>query len=681
MNIEFFSSTMNDDRISFKIIMLIFISNNFHFWIEELKNLALKIKMWQYINSNENMKKSKNKILLEIDHFSIKDFNSQSVTNDLMTNQTISTASSYSRFVQWFHELTSNQQKNYRASVKEYKWKEKLIVKISERMFKRDEAIRVFARSYIFFEMMSIFIRKILQLLIIKYKKIDDQIKKQLHEKFQALKQSSFKNQIETWIIDWKNLRNRILIFDIKDFFDFETMFVEKFLIADRKWVSTFCDNWILQKKAIERNVHFAETIREYKNVVKKNLKIVEHANAIILQNQSQSQSQSQKSTFSILSKSDKSEKRQCVCEVMHDWKNCEHIVKSVKLSNWKCNQQKRKWIKNAILKSRSLFYALQRIIDIDILNDIKAEQCKSKEKDNNDKKSNSEKTANDDISDVKFANMINRRSSKYVNLFINKTFNNFLWKSVIYDFDCNDSFIYDLNRFVNEITSAHEMIETSNDFMLIEEYEIMLVIDRINEKNRRMFFDNIVYVSFTDVILMFVTRLKKQEFVWNMYKKVLMNKSIDAVICDIEKKHDLLFSKYRSIEKFVNSVQSHKKILAKTIFLNWHLRLEHCRSKMINQFKKIDEIEVTQENASKIVQCDTCAISKMHRLIQRTSSAKAIKIFQILHFDLIICNKTINETTCIAHFIDELIFYNRVFSLMNHKKKTLMSILKNLIN
>jgi hypothetical protein len=287
-------------------------------------------------------------------------------------------------------------------------------------------------------------------------------------------------------------------------------MFVEKFLIVDRKWVSTFCDNWILQKRTIEKNVHFAETIREYKNAVKKSLKIVEHANAIILQNQSQSQSQSQKSTFSISSESDKSEKRQCVCKVMHDWRNCEHIVKFVRSSNWKCNQQKRKWIKNAILKSRSFFYAFQRIIDIDILNDIKAEQCKSKEKDNNDKKFNSEKIADDDISDVKFANMINRKSSKYANLFINKTFNNSLWKNVIYDFDCSDSFIYDLNRFVNKITSAHEMIDTSNDFMLIEEYEIMLVINRINEKNRKMFFDNIAYVSFIDVILMFVTRFKK---------------------------------------------------------------------------------------------------------------------------------------------------------------------------
>jgi hypothetical protein len=48
----------------------------------------------------------------------------------------------------------------------------------------------------------------------------------------------------------------------------------------------------------------------------------------------------------------------------------------------------------------------------------------------------------------------------------------------------------------------------------------------------------------------------------------------------------------------------------------------------MINQLKKIKKIEVTQENASKIVQCDMCAILKMHRLIQRKSSAKTIKIF-----------------------------------------------------
>ncbi len=80
----------------------------------------------------------------------------------------------------------------------------------------------------------------------------------------------------------------------------------------------------------------------------------------------------------------------------------------------------------------------------------------------------------------------------------------------MIYDSNCNDSFTYDLNQFVNKITFAHELIDTSNDSMMIEKYKTMFIINRINEKNRKMFFDNIVYVSFIDVILMFVTDLKK---------------------------------------------------------------------------------------------------------------------------------------------------------------------------
>jgi hypothetical protein len=101
----------------------------------------------------------------------------------------------------------------------------------------------------------------------------------------------------------------------------------------------------------------------------------------------------------------------------------------------------------------------------------------------------------------------------------------------------------------------------------------------------------------------------------------------------------------------------------------------------MINQLKKIDEIEVIQKDVSKIVHCNTCAISKMHRLIQRTSSARMIRFFQMLHFDLIICIKAFDEMTCIAHFVDELIFYSWVYSIIDLKKKTLLSIFKNLIN
>jgi hypothetical protein len=46
------------------------------------------------------MKKFKKKILFEIDHFSVKNFNSQLIADDLMTNQTIFAASSHSRSAQ-----------------------------------------------------------------------------------------------------------------------------------------------------------------------------------------------------------------------------------------------------------------------------------------------------------------------------------------------------------------------------------------------------------------------------------------------------------------------------------------------------------------------------------------------------------------------------------------------------
>ncbi len=147
-----------------------------------------------------------------------------------------------------------------------------------------------------------------------------------------------------------------------------------------------------MQKRATLKNVHFEKMIREYKNVVKKNLKIVEHANVVIFQHQSQFQSK--KSTLSICSDhhDDENKTRQCIYDCMHDWNKCDHILKSIKSSNWKCNSQERKWTKEAIKNSRWLYFKIKNITNIDILNEIKSENCKNDKKYKNDKKIDSEK-------------------------------------------------------------------------------------------------------------------------------------------------------------------------------------------------------------------------------------------------------------------------------------------------
>jgi hypothetical protein len=178
---------MNDDKIFFKSIMLIFISNNFHLWIEELKELTLKIKIWEYINSYDKIEESRKEILSEISHFVVNqsDLTSSTIVDDLITDQINQSAqSSQSRVVKYFSKLTSQQQENCRTDVKKYKKKEKLIVKIIQRMLKINEAICVLNKSYISSKLMFVLIWEILQFLITRYKKIDDQIKKQIHEKF-----------------------------------------------------------------------------------------------------------------------------------------------------------------------------------------------------------------------------------------------------------------------------------------------------------------------------------------------------------------------------------------------------------------------------------------------------------------------------------------------------------------
>ncbi len=78
--------------------------------------------------------------------------------------------------------------------------------------------------------------------------------------------------------------------------------------------------------------------------------------------------------------------------------------------------------------KIAKILFSIKKIIDINLLKDINIKDCfRKNNNDNNDKKSDNEKTAKDDISDVKFVNITNLKSFKYANMFINKTFNNSL--------------------------------------------------------------------------------------------------------------------------------------------------------------------------------------------------------------------------------------------------------------
>jgi hypothetical protein len=135
------------------------------------------------------------------------------------------------------------------------------------------------------------------------------------------------------------------------------------------------------------------------------------------------------------------SRSRQRVIKVKNDnvcAKSCtiEKIVNTLlNLSNHQIenaiNKKQKNW-KTRFWNHENASFSIKKIIDTNILNDIKTKDCyKKNSNDNNDKKIDNEKTTENDISNVKFANMTNLRLFKYASMFINKTFNNLLWKAL----------------------------------------------------------------------------------------------------------------------------------------------------------------------------------------------------------------------------------------------------------
>jgi hypothetical protein len=213
-----------------------------------------------------------------------------------------------------------------------------------------------------------------------------------------------------------------------------------------------------------------------------------------------------------------------------------------------------------------------------------------------------------------------------------------------------------------------------------------MAVNEKLNEKSRILHFRKTAYVPKSSVTLVSVKLLKDEKALWNMHIDTVDVKG--TPIFELEEHFGLYIIEYISsghvgaYANFVGSRGGNTNAVSKGISWKFHLRLGHCQSEVINQLAKSGFIElVNGEGAPKTVQCETCATAKMHSLIFKSSSFKATKSFERLHFDLIILNKAFDDITCIAHFQDEFTFYHWVFSLSNHKQETLLRIVKHVIN
>ena len=102
---------------NYKNIIIFLNSKNFHSWIIKMKNIAIKAKVWKYVDSKKKTSKSSNSILSRLLHYFVKKISEQSNQNDAFV--------SVKKSVCTFDEFSSNQKKSYKMNIIVFQMKKK----------------------------------------------------------------------------------------------------------------------------------------------------------------------------------------------------------------------------------------------------------------------------------------------------------------------------------------------------------------------------------------------------------------------------------------------------------------------------------------------------------------------------------------------------------------------------
>ncbi len=310
--------------------MITFISLNYHIWINKLKTIVEKARVWKYVDSDIDVEKS------------------QSSESSTAADYLIMKKNDTARLAINLKELTAVQREENKADMLEYNMLKKLYERTIRELQTINNAIRTLTQQYILSNELRLFAWKIIKLLAVRYKLKQSKIIQQIHEQWRRLKISSIKSKVESWVTEWKNLRLQMISLKLTNIFDDDVIFVSEFLRAERRWASTFCDNWENQLKTAEKLVNFFKITRAYRLVViRKNSsssRIITIANAIILQNVIQKQSTKKESFNQNEQKSKnhnhnyfiKRRNEKCICEKKHSFKKCLYIVSFNRKKEWK---------------------------------------------------------------------------------------------------------------------------------------------------------------------------------------------------------------------------------------------------------------------------------------------------------------------------------------------------------
>jgi hypothetical protein len=226
----------------------------------------------------------------------------------------------------------------------------------------------------------------------------------------------------------------------------------------------------------------------------------------------------------------------------MHLIKECSLICKNVRSSSLKEDRKTKNNFPAQLDKRKWAYRFIKRISDTNILDEIEEKFIK---RDHGNESEDENLSSFINKSNVfRIENMtINVRTS--VDVRSSKASYNLLEKSAIYDSDCSDHLTFNEKRFIDEIKSACEWVNISNESMQIEGYETMKVVEKLNDEIIIMKFSKTAWTTSINVTLIFSTKLMKQRFDRCPRTQTLMKMNSGQKICEIFMKFNLLVVEY----------------------------------------------------------------------------------------------------------------------------------------
>jgi hypothetical protein len=637
-----------DEKIS-NPSMVMLTPKNYHLWIKELQKLAEQHRVWEYVDPNGTKSEPIIEEYPDFSDFTVALDATVATRSNVPADQRIRPARS-------INELTPEQQKDLQQRQSTWPMREKLVRRAERGIQTVHLAVKASARQYIPPSEMGSSTRQILQTLAGRYKQSDAKIVELLHEQYHALKTPPVKAKIEQWISEWENLRSEMIIQGFKDTFGNDVIFVHEFLRAGKRWAPVFCETWAIQHQAAEKPLDFFKTTRAYRDAYENFLRDEKTtargmAGAATLQGAGQDQADPHTCTKN--GKGDEKHKgKTCICGQIHLFSQCPYIVSANRTPGWKENTKVRNEARQKIQQKPYIFHSIKRVADTNILDGMTPPPKRKRGGENGDEKGKAPSDGDDPH--FNFAN------SALANPALMTSYHP-LMNSVIYDSGCSQPLTFDKTRFLDDLTPSNDQIKTPDGHMQVEGYGTMRVWGQLKGKKVEMTFKKTAYIPTCSVTLVSQNKLEKEGFDRDPHTKTLIHLKTGKQVCEIQGRFGVQLLEYNPVSRddqmVANSVQPSKNTMVKATPWMWHQRLGHCRPQVIDHLPK-EWIITSGEAAPKTVKCQTCAVSKMHRLVQKAPSGRATKPFEVLHFD-----------------------YSWVFPLNDHREKTLMPVFKGLIN